>query len=101
MKTKKFVTLILLFALSFSVVHEYAFAFYDTNHCSTAEYIAELEVPQDHGDICDIHFEYHQSFLLTQDAQLPLYTLSSSQELFEHQNYNFQTQLEFFKPPIA
>jgi len=91
----------LLFALSFSIVHEYAFAFYDTDHCSTTEYVAELDAPQDHGDICDIHFAYHQACLHYQDTQLPLYTLSSSQELFEHQNYNFQTQLEFFKPPIA
>lgn len=64
MNLKSIVILVLLFMMGFSIVHEYAFAFYDEDHCSAAEYVSELDAPGSHGDICDIHFEYHQAFLL-------------------------------------
>ena len=56
MKIKSLVTLALLFVLSFSIVHEYVFASFESNHSSVIEYVAELEVPSEHHDHCDIHF---------------------------------------------
>ena len=68
MKLKSITALVLLLALSFSVVHEYSVVFYDKDHHDAAEYVLELSKPSAHGDICDIHFEYHQSFLLSQNT---------------------------------
>ena len=112
MKMKSFVTLSLLLAISFSIVHEYAFAFYDDNHCDTTEYVEEFQGPVAHDidshessghedDICDIHFEYHQAFLLLPDPFLLQDHDLRSNIILTKETYPFQTNLKFIKPPIA
>ncbi len=112
MKIKSFITFSLLLAVSFSIVHEYAFAFYDDQHCNTAEYVQELQGPvtleagphESSGhteDICDIHFEYHQAFLL-----LPVSSFFQDHDLrspvvLTKETYLFQTHLKSIKPPIV
>lgn len=102
MKTKRLISLALLLALSFGIIHEYAFAMLDNNHCSASEYINELDNPSSHNDICDIHFEYHQSiFLLSQNIILPKIEKNDFVTNFEDESYYFYNPLEFFKPPIS
>ncbi len=101
MKFKSITTLVLLFALGFSVVHEYAFAFYDKEHCSVTEYVHELSAPTSHGDICDIHFEYHQSFLLSKKTSVPVIEYLSLVQRTNNESYSFQIHTNLFKPPIA
>lgn len=112
MKIKSFITLSLLLAISFSIVHEYAFAFYDDAHCNTTEYVQELQGPITHGidshelskcedDICEIHFEYHQAFLLLPDPSLLQDHDLRSNIILTKETYQFQTNLKFIKPPIA
>lgn len=101
MKIKSMLPLILLFVMSFSLVHEYVFASYDNNHCSVSEYISELEVPSGHGDICDIHYEYHHAYLLPQYSILAQMNSTNSLLSQKKESYIFQTNLKFFKPPIA
>jgi len=112
MTIKNFITLCLLFAISFSVVHEYAFAFYDNDHCTTSEYVQELQGPTTHSqdahalsaepeDICDIHFEYHQAFLLLPESSLFQDHDLRSNIVLTKETYPFQTNLKFIKPPIA
>ena len=92
-------------------MHEYAFAFYDDEHCNTTEYIEEFQGPvvltdshesgEHEDDICDIHFEYHQAFLLLPDTTLLHdYDLRSNITLAK-ETYPFQTNQKFIKPPIA
>jgi hypothetical protein len=112
MKIKSFITFSLLFAISFSIVHEYAFAFYDDEHCDTTEYVKEFQGPVAHDidshessahedDICDTHFEYHQAFLLLPNATLfQDYDLRSNITLAK-ETYQFQTNQKFIKPPIS
>ena len=101
MKPKSLVTFALLFVLGFSIVHEYAFAIVKTDHCTAMEYVAELEAPSDHGDICDTHFEYHQSFVLTSNVTSPKVDNTSSSKTFLTESYNFKTYDNFLKPPIV
>ncbi|MFT5659904.1 MAG: hypothetical protein ACI9TV_000537 [Sulfurimonas sp.] len=101
MKTKSFVTFALLFVLSFSIAHEYVFALFDDDHASVIEYVAELEAPSDHGDICDAHFEYHQSFVLTENLVLSKLEYRFLSKTLVTESYNFKTYSNFLKPPIA
>jgi len=101
MKLKNITALILLVALSFSIVHEYSVVFYDKDHHNVAEYVLELSGPSSHGDICDIHFEYHQSFLLSQNTKIPDIEYISVVNTTDKESYSFKTNLDFFKPPIA
>ena len=101
MKIKSFVTLSLLFALSFSIVHEYVFAFYDTHHCNVGEFVSELDSSGDHGDICDIHFEYHHVFVLPQEHIFVQETQSFLKPVIYKESYKFLANLDFMKPPIS
>ena len=66
MKLKSFTTFALLFVLSFSIMHGYIYNAHDDDHNSVIEYISEFDTPSSHDNLCDIHSEYHQSFLLSQ-----------------------------------
>lgn len=101
MKLKSLITFSLLFVLSFSIVHEYIFAMFEDEHCSVGEYVCELEIPSDHGDLCDIHFEYHQSFLLSDITKIPNIEDYKSLNLFKDKIYTFKTHRELFRPPIV
>ena len=102
MKIKSFVSLSLLFALSFSIVHEFAFASFHDDHCdSVAEYVHEVQNPSDHGDICDTHFEYHQAYLMPQHTLLPMHHSHANNKKLHKESYNFHINLDFLKPPIV
>lgn len=87
--------------MSFSLVHEYIFAHYDSEHCSVSEYISEQEMPSNHSNICDIHYEYHHLYIAPQDDAFA-YALSEKKfRAYKKESYPFQTNMDFFKPPIA
>lgn len=98
---KKIVLSVLLFLMGFSLVHEYYFAAFDEGHSSVGEYIQELESPSDHKDLCDIHYEYHLSYILPQKNAVTYETSSSAALVFSHKRYDFEPKHNFFKPPIA
>lgn len=101
MKKRSIVSLALLFVMSFSLVHEFAFAYLDDGHCSTSEYIAEIEAPTDHGDICDTHYEYHTAYVLPQiDTEFHPMQISYNQ-ISRNDSYIFKTYSKIIKPPIA
>ena len=101
MRTKSIATLALLFVMSFSVVHEFAFAYFDDGHCSPAEYISEIEAPTDHGDICDTHYEYHTAYVLPQVyAEFNPVQIRYNQ-ISQSDSYLFKTYSKIIKPPIA
>lgn len=87
--------------MSFSVVHEYAFAFYDEDHCSLIEYVDELQAPSSHGDICDLHFVYHVTYILPSQS-LPQFSMPRD-GFFSNANeaYIAYTPSELYKPPTV
>lgn len=101
MKEKKLVLLVLLLVMSFSLVHEFAFAYFDDDHCTTSEYIAELEGPTEHGDICDIHYEYHNAYILPQNNTVLHEIRISYKQVSRDYSYLFKTYSKTIKPPIA
>jgi hypothetical protein len=101
MKIKSIIILALLFAMNFSIVHEYVFAFYDENHCNVTEYVNELQAPSNHGDICDVHFGYHATYILPFKL---IYQLNTHRTfLFSNakESYLSYALLERYKPPTA
>ena len=102
MKIKKLVALSLFIALSFSVMHDFAFALLDQDHCSTTEYVYETEKPTTHGDICDVHYKFHQAiYLPTKAIVLPKVEIEHQELALIDESYYFNNPLEFYKPPIA
>lgn len=98
---KRKIIIIVLFFMSFSVVHEYFFAMYDREHTSISEYVYEQEMPTDHKDLCDAHFEYHVQYILPDVKSL--YTDKTKTQLphFRESRYNFHKNYTFLKPPIS
>ncbi len=98
---KIIIILALLFSFAFSMVHEYAFAFYDEDHCSVSEYVDEFDGPSEHDDICDTHFEYHHAFILPiQESYLQATKITTKPTSYKEE-YKFLVDLNFIKPPIA
>jgi hypothetical protein len=98
---KIIITLALLFSFAFSTVHEFAFAFYDEEHCSVSEYVDEINAPSEHDDICDTHFEYHHAFILPiQTVSIYTKNMTSKPNLYKEE-YKFLADLNFIKPPIS
>jgi len=102
MKLNKLITLALFIALSFSITHEFAFAIFDEDHCSTSEYVSEMEKPSAHDDICDIHYKFHQaSYLPTPNVLLPKVETSYLELTLIDKSYYFNNPRELYKPPIS
>ncbi|MCF6309534.1 MAG: hypothetical protein L3J19_03535 [Sulfurimonas sp.] len=101
MKLKSIITFSILVALSFSIMHEFAFAEFDEKHCSISEYVSELEAPNNCGDICDIHFEYHQAYVFPQKKFYVQNIDKTSELIILKESYDFSTNLDLVIPPTA
>ena len=101
MKIKSLITFSLLFVIGFSVVHEFIFTLHDNDHRVAVEYVSELNSPKHHGDLCDIHFEYHKAFLLAEHIPFknPQYSFIKIQ--IDKESYDFKIHSYFLKPPIV
>jgi len=100
--------LLLLFVMSFSIAHEVVVSSHTESHCSAKEYVAEFSAPIQHdgeheheNDVCDTHFMFHLSSLLS-----PLFSLFE----IEQDNFQHYFQITFlcyshvnntFRPPIV
>ena len=101
MKNKSLVTFALLFVMGFSLIHEYIYVSLDEDHCTITEYVMEFSASNNHGDICDIHFEYHQSFLMPQSLPFPQNNKLSSKLISQNEHYKNNNIHTFLKPPIV
>ena len=103
MNSKKIWLFALLIAMSYSVMHDYAFNILDDDRCSVQEYVSELSVPNSNtdGDLCDVHFEYHTSFLCPIEL-VSLPKMEKIEDFFIHNKiFLSRNFFDFFKPPTA
>ena len=101
MKNRTLLTFIILFAFTFTIVHEYIFTSLNTSCSNINEYVLEMDTPTSHGDICDIHFEYHQSFLLPPSHFINDNISVKNITFLDKTFYILHIYSEFLKPPIA
>jgi len=102
MKIKSLVIFALLSVIGFSTIHSYIFSLHDNHHHHTAtEYISDLDTPNNHDNLCTIHFEFHQSFVLTERVNLQQQEYNSVKIDTEKESYIFNLHSPFFKPPIV
>jgi hypothetical protein len=102
MKLKNIVILSLIVSISFSIMHAYALNDINTNeHCTIEQYITEIQTPVNHGDICDIHFELHQTFLPLEKLCLNYIKHNLEKNIIKKEFYTFFNNKEFLKPPIV
>lgn len=102
MNSKKIFSLLLLFSISFSIVHDYTFTFLENENHSTKDYMSEFKIPSSDADIlCDIHFKYHTSYTFVSPS-LPLQNIMKNEITFLHsETFTSRNYFNFFKPPIA
>ncbi|MDF1876307.1 hypothetical protein JHD47_00570 [Sulfurimonas sp. SAG-AH-194-L11] len=73
MKNKRVLTLLLLFVMSFQVVHALAIDMLDTHKCQVNEYVSEFTQAvhvDEPNDICNMHSAFHLSFLIPTNLEL-------------------------------
>ncbi len=103
MKNKKLLTLLLLFMMSFQVVHAYAIDMLDTHECNVDEYVEEFSQPISHDvsdDICNLHSSFHIVFLVPETILFPLNTDSPESPQTFIKSYDYDAQKTFLIPPI-
>ena len=65
------------------------------------EYIDDLESSNNHDNMCDVHFKFHQPFVLTESFIFIKKDYSSTLVSFTKKSYNFNLSPHFLKPPIV
>jgi len=102
MKNKNILTLVLLFVMSFQVVHAFAIDMLDTHQCQVSEYVDEFSfnlADEYKNDVCSIHAGFHHSFII------PEYTYLVSDKLIKElpqafiESYEYDGTKNFLKPP--
>jgi len=103
MNPKKVLSILLLVAMSYSMVHDYAFLFHDDHH-SVEEYVSQLEIPVTDSvdnDLHDTHFEYHMSYIC-QSKLVSFSDIEKEETVFPHNEIIYsRNSFNFLKPPIA
>lgn len=105
MKNNKLVTLVLLFAISFSTLHAYAIDFLDTDQCSASEYVEEIANASTHhdyksGDVCSVHYLFHMAFIIPVYKDFISDINREDKPLLTQSSYTYNTLENFLKPPI-
>ena len=103
MNSKKIYSFLLLFAISFSVMHDYTFAVLDNHGSSVKEYVSEMSPSMDkkNDNLCDIHFEYHTTYTFPA-ISITLTSIGKIESFFTYNEiFLSQKQFDFLKPPIA
>ena len=103
MKKKNLLSLFLLFAMSFQVVHAYAIDLLDTHECEVNEYVVEFSQPISahvSDDICNLHSSFHIPFLLPQAILFPISTDSPESPQSFIKSYDYDAPKTFLIPPI-
>jgi len=101
MKLKSLITFSILLALSFSITHEFAYAFLDEEKCTVTEYVHELDAPTGVDALCDTHHEYHQAYMFPKE-QFSTQNLDKASELIiQNESYQFSINSDLVIPPIA
>lgn len=103
MNFKKLCSLLLLFAISFSLLHDYAFIGLEDDHHSLAEYVNEHQgVASDTDEpVHQIHSQFHISDIYP-TAFVFLKDIERERSFFTHNKiFLSQNHFSFFKPPIS
>jgi len=102
MKNKNILTALLLFFMSFQVLHAYVIDELDTHACEVSEYVQEFSQPvnlDDPSDICNIHAEFHLSFIVPQNLELPARKKIQEQPYSHLISYDYDVAKTFLIPP--
>ena len=100
---KNILTLILLFAMNFQVLHSFAIDILDTHQCQVSEYVQEFSQAvhlDKSNDICDIHASFHLAFVIPQNIKLTQ-TQKINEMPYSHLiSYDYDATKTFLIPPI-
>ncbi len=100
---KKILTFVLLLAMSFQVVHAFVIDALDTHACEVSEYVVEFSQPISDdisGDICNIHSEFHNTFLVPPQMFLSHKITISEKPFSKLLSYEYISYDYTVKPPI-
>ncbi|HIP20083.1 MAG TPA: hypothetical protein EYG70_03060 [Sulfurimonas sp.] len=102
MKNKKILTLLLLFVMSFQVVHAFAIDMLDSHKCQVSEYVQEFSQAvhlDEPNDICNIHSEFHLSYLIPQNLEIIQTQKLQEQPYSNLISYDYDITKTFLIPP--
>ena len=101
MKNKRVLTLVLLFLMSFQVVHAFAIEMLDTTECHISEYVGDAvhSTDADSDDICKLHAAFHHSFIVPDPVVLKRDLLLQERPQAVMSSYEYDATKNFLIPP--
>ncbi len=102
MKRKNVLVLLMLFLLSFNMLHAYVLDVLETHKCGVPEYVHDFSVLDEHidGDICHMHAAFHTACILQKNIIVLETSYRSHTPSFFGQIYTYTPYNNFLKPPI-
>lgn len=101
MKKRNFWTILLLLSFSFSIVNDFVIENNEKDHCSIQQYVQEFSQPTHCGDLCDIRYMFHISFILPAQTQLVTFESHTFAPIYNSEYYISHNPPSTFRPPIA
>lgn len=101
MKKRNFWTILLLISISFSIVNSFVIEANEKDHCTIQEYVQEFSQPTHCGDLCDIRYMFHISFILPASTPIIKFDHHVTSPYFEKQFSSNEYVPFAFRPPIA
>ncbi|MDD5160750.1 MAG: hypothetical protein PHI47_11900 [Sulfuricurvum sp.] len=101
MKKRNFWTILLLLSFSFSIVNDFVIEANEKDHCSIQQYVQEFSQPTHCGDLCDIRYMFHISFILPAQTQLVEFESHTFASIYNSEYYISHNPPSNFRPPIA
>lgn len=100
MKKHKIWTVLLLISMSFSMLNAFLIETNEKDHCTIQEYVQEFSQPTHCGDLCDIRYMFHISFILPEHPGLHPYDNSQIHTLiYPNKHYQSVLILPAYRPP--
>lgn len=101
MKKHKIWTLLLLISMSFSMLNAFIIESNEKDHCTLQAYVQEFSQPTHCGDLCDIRYMFHISFILPEYYGLQPYDNRKTHALiYSNEHYHGVLILPSYRPPI-
>lgn len=102
MNSRRLCSILLLIAMGYSLVHDYAFLLHDDQH-SAQEYVSQFEAPSQNmaSDLHDTHYEYHLAYILPAKRDALASIKREKSHFLHNEIFLSWNNFNFLKPPIV
>lgn len=96
----KVLTALLLISMSFSILNDFVIEANEAEHCSIQGYVQEFSQSNHCGDLCDVRYMFHISFILPVQSQIMVVDNGITPAIHVQQDWSREYIFLTLRPPI-